>query len=227
MIENLGLSKSRFLRVSIKDQLPILEAVNNSFKENMVINFLFFWGVAFKKNSDKNDRIAFANLNLLISNLSCTFLKGCRLIIILADNHGKINEIPIDIINSYFADIEKLAIEFQMKTIYLSKIIPEISLESLSNFTAEELEHFKKLEKDLIKSAIKFGSLNTANKRANRYFILKCRERHKLTSYFPNHILISGDRPSHKCILPELPTIYINTMGPKNNQKPWLIKEID
>ncbi len=183
------------------------------------VQFVSFWGAGFKAKVGASDRRAVAHAVHLCATIGARLEAPTRLTLLLTDTHARLNEIPRECAEAYMASMSALAAAFRVDTMRLSELpgydrieqrdvgLPDDAVKGMSRYT---------------RAAHRFG---LGQEGAIRYLRLRRSERKLVSQQFPDAILLSGDRPSDKFLLPELPTVFFYTGGPGNNHKPWLEAE--
>ncbi len=226
--ENLGLSKSKFLRVPIEEPNRIVDTAELSFRNNGYVHFVSFWGVSSKKQkSDSVDHKAISFLNLILAQLSYEFGAPCKLTLLLGDTHGRANYIDQLHVANYLSDIQNIANTYNIRSVFLSTIFNGTGSNFESNFMLDNeiREVYTKNSDKLLEAALATGTQEKARERSARYLTIRLREKAPIEKDFPHSILIANERPRNQYLLPDLPTIFCYATKSGNNKKAWFTKE--
>ena len=201
-----------------KDML--LEFVFASVKAQRPISFVMYWGVGVRDYTSKKEEQAFSYLNEMLNAIRAVYDEGAKVTIILTDTHAILNGHSAEHIESYYADITKIALKFDIKTVWFSSF-SSLNMESLLEKREAEvipLECMRVLEE----SAQKHHKIFSARKGAELYYIQNQQEKADVSAYFSDHIFITNNGSNMSFLFPDdLPIFYMYSTSKGYSAKPW------
>lgn len=182
------------------------------------LKFVMFWGSLGKVIADDED------------GKTIEFLKGFRsdvkadeFIVILADQHAKMNGMNLIAAYTYLQNIKDNLEKYGFKTIYLSTLWKKWNpdFNDRDNYDSEIRIKNQKLADQLKKAAKKYYNGNS-EEGYKRYYSMRKIEKTHLENEFSEYVFLTYNSPVFREILPELPTLYIKSK--KGFSKPPWIK---
>jgi long-chain acyl-CoA synthetase len=214
------------------DRLPeIRSIIQTAILSGGVITFAGFWGVGRRTEIADADHQAIARLSEIRFDMNAVLEQAqVRILLLLADVHGRCNRVPDEHIGRYFAQIDKIAAAAKLETCRTSEFWREAGLSegdvgklAASSRTIDAWQAFALREEFLRQAERRCGTADKAEEYAFRYYCTCLAERPVLTEALKGMIFFTYNDPKFRPIMPELPTVYWHSIKPGTTAKPWFL----
>jgi acyl-CoA synthetase (AMP-forming)/AMP-acid ligase II len=207
--------------------------VTRSLMRGEPIRFLSYWGCGKRGAISDVDRAALRRLNEFIDGMRRVPQAPPMLTLIFTDTHAANNRIPRDRADSYFADIQSVAIDLGMDTVRLSELwaqgglTPRVIAEEAEDTTFEAPWQALPLRARLIEQARRHveqgGDPEAA---AKRYYLGCSQESVLIAERYATFMFLTYNHPDFDFLLPDLPKIYLSSFKAGTSAKPWFIDDM-
>jgi len=222
----------KFRRANCENDSEINRLVQKSILSGEKLGMIAYWGGGKRSKLNKFDIGALDNIEMI--KVSINELMGRKSIdftLILTDIHVKVNRVPTEIMEAYFAAIQSEAESREIKTIQLSHIWEKSGLDfdavvnsvNQPGFT-EKWKRFGHQELFILQAEKRCSTSELAMVLAKQYFAIVEAENTVIARLFADHIFFTYNDLSYKKFLPKLPTVhwYSHVDGnTKKSDKPW------
>ena len=205
----------------------LIENIQKAVTEKKKIPFTMFWWVSNKKTIDKQDLDTLDYLQSFFEKIKENHIPGCKITIILADEHGRNNWFTAKETDQYLSSLAEEFNQREIEYIYLSELYKkswfkrEIAVREYLSKQPLNRREWLSIRKDLEEMSKKHYKKWNYIEWAQVYFALRILEKSLLESYFKEYIFITYSTSDYQIILPYLPTIYIYTTKKWNSDLPW------
>jgi hypothetical protein len=215
---------------------PDLENIHQLIQSHLLdgTNFYFigYWGVGTKSSVNHADLSALDRLKNIVDSVNAILGENrVKAKLILADIHGYCNNIPVETIKKYFAQIKEECDKRHFEYELLGSIWKEYGLDYDAVIHSIEESRFTRewnrfiLKEDLIRQANRRSMHNClpAETAAKQYYAITKAEKSILAQRFKGNIFFTYSSLNLKFLLPDLPTVYWFSIKKGISERPWFI----
>jgi acyl-CoA synthetase (AMP-forming)/AMP-acid ligase II len=225
------ISRYKVSRAPSESPATIRSTIHTAILAGTPITFAGYWGVGKRRDTAEPDQRAIARLGELRCEMDAALgHPQIRVLLLLADVHGRCNRISEEHIDHYFEEIAALAAAAGLETRRLSELwekagLKEVDVEKLcSNPDIVKDWQVFPLRDDFLRQAEKrCGRADRAEEYAFRYYCLCLTERGMVTEALRGAIFFTYNDPKLRVIQPDLPTVYWHSLKPGTSAKPWFL----
>jgi len=204
--------------------------IQSSLVKGRPIRFVGYWGAGGRTERNEADILALDRIKRLIDSINdlCQS-ETATAELILADMHGKCNEVPEPAVQAYFADIRKMLSERNIGWSLLSTVWTKAGLSFEQAVARSKSDEFKamwatfEMRETFLRQARNRTSEEEADAAARRYYSVCTTERAAVAAHFAGSLFFTYAEPKHKSILPDLPLLYWHSVKPGVAEKPWFL----
>ena len=179
-----------------------------------------FWGVGEREKPNGVETAAFDLLGSIWGGLPV----GRRFILILADEHGRLNGKNPSRMANYLSGVAAMATERGFESIYQSVLWRRWGLREPFGALNESEWAQNPLAAILeARSQKHYQGADSAREDAQRYFLMCRRERSLMPRAFPGAIWWTYSSPQFKEILPDMPRVYFWSLSKGVCNPPWFM----
>lgn len=185
---------------------------------NLKLLILGHWGVGQKWEPNQADRLALDRLKEIMD------LTGglVQFLLLLADEHGRLNGLPENSVRHYLERIGELARERGITADWLSLLWPQWGVREPFREIPDEAWEANPLAEILEKRAVRYHRGDRSPREdAKRYYVMTQVEGRAIAQAFPGVIWFTYGDPHLRDLYPPMPTIYIWPYKKGRSHAPW------
>ncbi len=209
----------------------IEDLVQGALLRRGAFEFAGYWGVGAREELGTADRFALERLRTIVEAVNdCAGYPMGSVRLILADLHGRSNEVKAEIIDRYLGAVGEEATRMGFETELLSSIWERYGLDfdtvvgAINDPVFEERWASFPLREDFVRRAARHcDDTRRAEEVARRYHAVTHEDRQVLTRHLDGCIFFTYGEPEFRGIQPELPVVFWYSLKKGVSERPWFI----